>query len=137
MSVVSLGFFFFLMILRPPRSTRTDTLFPYTTLFRSHRHLVADGGHGLEEFGGILDRHVEHVGDRMALELHLERLAIVARALADIALDVAVGEEVHLDLDQAVAGARFAAAALDVRSEERRVGNACVSTCRSRREPLH
>src|SRR3546814_19628449 len=30
--------FFFLMIRRPPRSTRTDTLFPYTTLFRSHFH---------------------------------------------------------------------------------------------------
>src|SRR3546814_6165864 len=30
-------FFFFLMIRRPPRSTRTDTLFPYTTLFRSLR----------------------------------------------------------------------------------------------------
>src|SRR3546814_20978675 len=29
------SYFFFLMILRPPRSTRTDTLFPYTTLFRS------------------------------------------------------------------------------------------------------
>src|SRR3546814_11558421 len=29
--------FFFLMIRRPPRSTRTDTLFPYTTLFRSGR----------------------------------------------------------------------------------------------------
>src|SRR3546814_4893627 len=29
--------FFFLMIRRPPRSTRTDTLFPYTTLFRSVR----------------------------------------------------------------------------------------------------
>src|SRR3546814_10002743 len=28
---------FVLMIRRPPRSTRTDTLFPYTTLFRSHR----------------------------------------------------------------------------------------------------
>src|SRR3546814_17052353 len=28
---------FFLMIRRPPRSTRTDTLFPYTTLFRSER----------------------------------------------------------------------------------------------------
>src|SRR3546814_16086802 len=27
--------FFFLMIRRPPRSTRTDTLFPYTTLFRT------------------------------------------------------------------------------------------------------
>src|SRR3546814_6935830 len=30
-------FIFFLMIRRPPRSTRTDTLFPYTTLFRSFR----------------------------------------------------------------------------------------------------
>src|SRR3546814_10056794 len=30
--------FFFLMIRRPPRSTRTDTLFPYTTLFRSPPH---------------------------------------------------------------------------------------------------
>src|SRR3546814_14880245 len=29
-------FIFFLMIRPPPRSTRTDTLFPYTTLFRSH-----------------------------------------------------------------------------------------------------
>src|SRR3546814_3987738 len=29
--------FVFLMIRRPPRSTRTDALFPYTTLFRSHR----------------------------------------------------------------------------------------------------
>src|SRR3546814_12192470 len=34
--VFSISFFiFFLMIRRPPRSTRTDTLFPYTTLFRS------------------------------------------------------------------------------------------------------
>src|SRR3546814_4116007 len=33
--------FFFLMIRRPPRSTRTDTLFPYTTLFRSHAGVTA------------------------------------------------------------------------------------------------
>src|SRR3546814_15907062 len=33
--------FFFLMIRRPPRSTRTDTLFPYTTLFRSAGHYRA------------------------------------------------------------------------------------------------
>src|SRR3546814_6687262 len=32
------------MIRRPPRSTRTDTLFPYTTLFRSVPLLVAAGG---------------------------------------------------------------------------------------------
>src|SRR3546814_11280422 len=31
--------FFFLMLRRPPRSTRTDTLFPYTTLFRSRAEL--------------------------------------------------------------------------------------------------
>src|SRR3546814_1655433 len=30
------------MLLRPPRSTRTDTLFPYTTLFRSHRAVFVD-----------------------------------------------------------------------------------------------
>src|SRR3546814_11421999 len=30
-------FFFFLIIRLPPRATRTDTLFPYTTLFRSNR----------------------------------------------------------------------------------------------------
>src|SRR3546814_7149305 len=34
--VVGFGLFF-LMIRRPPRSTRTDTLFPYTTLFRSQQ----------------------------------------------------------------------------------------------------
>src|SRR6056297_3807281 len=35
MPIYEPGLFFFLMIRRPPRSTRTDTLFPYTTLFRS------------------------------------------------------------------------------------------------------
>src|SRR3546814_15674487 len=42
--ILVLSFFlFFLMIRRPPRSTRTDTLFPYTTLFRSEdRFTVGD-----------------------------------------------------------------------------------------------
>src|SRR3546814_5369561 len=38
------------MIRRPPRSTRTDTLFPYTTLFRSKaaiEHALAVKGHGI------------------------------------------------------------------------------------------
>src|SRR3546814_13129535 len=34
--------FFFLMIRRPPRSTRTDTLFPYTTLFRSAERAIEE-----------------------------------------------------------------------------------------------
>src|SRR3546814_2134524 len=42
---MSLGVvFFFLMIRRPPRSTRTDTLFPYTTLFRSSDALQSHKG---------------------------------------------------------------------------------------------
>src|SRR3546814_18091791 len=38
--VTCIASFFFLMIRRPPRSTRTDTLFPYTTLFLSVRRLT-------------------------------------------------------------------------------------------------
>src|SRR3546814_16718538 len=40
-------FFFFLMIRRPPRSTRTDTLFPYTTLFRSQLLTALETIHGV------------------------------------------------------------------------------------------
>src|SRR3546814_20764185 len=45
-------FFFFLMIRRPPRSTRTDTLFPYTTLFRSTSPTI----HGESVVLRLLDR---------------------------------------------------------------------------------
>src|SRR3546814_5101099 len=64
------------MIRRPPRSTRTDTLFPYTTLFRSRRRLVgrsilvaedqaasflwgADIAHAVETGAGDRDRSFE------------------------------------------------------------------------------
>src|SRR3546814_5594100 len=46
------------MIRRPPRSTRTDTLFPYTTLFRSARHLrrgLGDGEAGARSEAGRRD----------------------------------------------------------------------------------
>src|SRR3546814_11298404 len=43
-------FFFFLMIRRPPRSTRTDTLFPYTTLFRSRNLAERSSIHLLPTF---------------------------------------------------------------------------------------
>src|SRR3546814_16357293 len=46
-------FIFFLMIRRPPRSTRTDTLFPYTTLFRS----FADGW----RLRNIIKKYSDHI----------------------------------------------------------------------------
>src|SRR3546814_2476056 len=52
--------FFFLMIRRPPRSTRTDTLFPYTTLFRSVGY--ASGLHALD-----VPVHLQQVAVRHAL----------------------------------------------------------------------
>ena len=75
----------------------------------------------LEERQRLLDRHVEHVGDALALEAHLERLAVVALAVALLARDVDVGQEVHLDLDLAVAAADLAAPALDVEAEAARL----------------
>ena len=69
-------------------------------------------GTAAKKSGGYVDGHVENVGDRLALESDLEGFAVVAPALADIALDVDVGQEMHLDLDQAVALAGFAAPAL-------------------------
>ena len=53
----------------------------------------------------------------LPLNVHLQRLAVVALAVADVAGDVDVGQEVHLDLDDAVALAGLAAPALDVEGE--------------------
>src|SRR3546814_15562803 len=55
---------FFLMIRRPPRSTRTDTLFPYTTLFRSRlgRPVAAARG-GAATGAAVLGAGELHGGD--------------------------------------------------------------------------
>src|SRR3546814_6853908 len=52
------------MIRRPPRSTRTDTLCPYTTLFRSRRRLRGGGGDddGVFHRAGFLEG-LHHLGD--------------------------------------------------------------------------
>src|SRR3546814_1212274 len=80
------------MIRRPPRSTRTDTLFPYTTLFRSGLHALADGHqteglaqsqHGTHDLGvaGRLGQAVNeaavdlHDVDRAALQVRQRRVA--------------------------------------------------------------
>jgi len=85
------------------------------------RQRLAHPRHHLEEVQRLLDRHVEHVGDGFAAEQNVQRLAVVALALADVAGDVNVGQKVHLDLDHAVALAGLAAAALDVEREAARL----------------
>src|SRR3546814_11375043 len=48
--------FFFLMLRRPPRSTRSDTLFPYTTLFRSAFPVEAHARRQCPAFAQVPDR---------------------------------------------------------------------------------
>src|SRR3546814_11519418 len=114
------------MIRRPPISTRTDTLFPYTTLFRSSTVpdkaldgapltiTVTDGARGVET-------------------------AVVARFLTPPAADLATLAGI---LGIALLGGlilNLMPCVLPVlsRSEERRVGKECVITCRSRWSPYH
>src|SRR3546814_12353921 len=72
-------YIFFLMIRRPPRSTRTDTLFPYTTLFRSRQrarraqrlerqpHAVLDLFHHRIGVGLAHARSEEHTSELQSL----------------------------------------------------------------------
>src|SRR3546814_15629652 len=46
--------FFFLMIRRPPRSTRTDTLFPYTTFFRSSQNSAIPAQEQMQKVGLLI-----------------------------------------------------------------------------------
>src|SRR3546814_20734480 len=51
------------MIRRPPRSTRTDTLFPYTTLFRSLQARLSDQGSHYKRRGGFLEISIARLAD--------------------------------------------------------------------------
>src|SRR3546814_20348234 len=75
-----IGFFFFLMIRRPPRSTHTDTLIPYTTLFRSIVGAERDPGGAIAgDRRGILDA-IGRLELRVGLEAEDAAAAIFAGA---------------------------------------------------------
>src|SRR3546814_13064377 len=76
------------MILRPPRSTRTDTLFPYTTLFRSQHAVFRDA---LEAVAAM----AEHEGKGADEHAHLAMEALhAAKALATVLLDETIAAAV-------------------------------------------
>src|SRR3546814_11682010 len=118
------------MIRRPPRSTRTDTLFPYTTLFRSRPPY--DGQ--LTALDGGL-RHVvecEHGAERRLIEEAPQLLVAV------VIVEASTGEQ-HRAVEQLLLETRFVGNDRFLndrtRSEERRVGKEGVGTCRSRGAP--
>src|SRR3546814_17938304 len=141
------------MIRRPPRSTRTDTLFPYTTLFRSsvRTYASADGTWKLTIYPRELTNQLDYFQDKVDGKPnaggipgdsrkspigHMERrqdghwLTVWKAPLAN---DVA-------PVDAVVSNAGVSMTfdtwhGLGWRSEERRVGKECVSTCSYRRSP--
>src|SRR3546814_18023248 len=118
------------MIQRPPRSTLTATLFPYTTLFLSHvlRFVAGDDAVRMRQIWSRV-----RLGD--AREVTVEcRVRNKSNGWQWLESRIR-----WLPGDSANA-ARWIASMRDVterRSEERRVGKECVSTCRSRWSPYH
>src|SRR3546814_2614746 len=81
--MLSVYYVFFLMITRPPRSTRTDTLFPYTTLFRSLGHDAVCRGQSQALVDlRILRREVRH--ERAADDVGRHAAAVVGDPQADV-----------------------------------------------------
>src|SRR3546814_18145411 len=111
------------MIRRPPRSTLTDTLFPYTTLFRGHacqRRLPLDPQSHPGGEGRIATLPHPHDRSRPLKEHHMS-----AKKLSELAKTIR-------SKNAGVNKITF-----DIRSEERPVGKECVSTFRSRVSPYH
>src|SRR3546814_21148923 len=137
------------MILRPPRPTRTDSLFPYTTLFRSRwfcAEIALDRRAG-EAAGAVRRRpgvspwsrnrrrrvavgkeegmdksEISRVQKYLRDKFGTDRIALRPSAQPNGAVEVSIGGE--------FIGVIF-------RSEERSVGKECVRTCRSRWSPYH
>src|SRR3546814_20504448 len=143
------------MILRPPTSQRTYTLFPYTTLFRSKfrnllaypdKNLVCGEINGKNSFGaysGFIDFYYDNgfamIADHDSIfRSRLDELCMGAmKDQGDAALKraLAIWDEMPDSEEKAKAIAEIEK--LESRSEERRVGKEGVRTCRTRWSPDH
>ncbi len=79
--------------------------------------MPADGRNVLKEFYPLTDTHVKYIEDTFSFIFDFQRLAVVPLALADLARHVDIRQEMHFDLNDAVASAGLAAAAPDVETE--------------------
>src|SRR3546814_11453805 len=135
------------MIRRPPRSTRTNTLFPYTTLFRSEDGDEDDGGAHERQFDMPRDRpdgcavhacgFVQLGGDgvqRRHEDHHVVAGEPPQSDVGDGEEHVGAGEGVEVDDPPTVTAEPgwWRGCRGSPRSEERRVGEGCVSTGRIR-----
>src|SRR3546814_15670162 len=80
--IVIYFYFFFLMIRRPPRSTRTDTLFPYTTLFRSITHSPQVASYAHYHMHVYKKAHGEDFQTKVSVLDNNERREEIARMLS-------------------------------------------------------
>src|SRR3546814_14730944 len=113
------------MIRRPPRSTRTDTLFPYTTLFRSR-------GNSWEADAFMYHPDlIRHPDNCPALVLNADYTPLSYYPLSVWPWQTAI-KAVFLERLDIVASYEREVHSPSWRSEERRVGKECVRTCRSR-----
>src|SRR3546814_11181367 len=117
------------MIRRPPRSTRTDTLFPYTTRFRSGPVAAGDTVRWI-------------IGDTISGSGATARVHILVKPTRpDIATNLVINTDrrtYHLELRATPATYTASVSwTYPQRAEERRVGKVCVSTCRAWGLPDH
>src|SRR3546814_17273641 len=113
------------MIRRPPISTRTDTLVPYTTLFRSQKKLLK-GGRNADPF--VIAKAATEGRCVVTMELFKENGAKIPNICQHFGVDC-----LTLEAFMKRAGWQFC----PWRSEELSVGQECVSTIRSRWSPYH
>src|SRR3546814_14404012 len=120
------------MIRRPPRSTRTDTLFPYTTLFRSAHGGIADAVCAdIARADPELSR-AERRGAELAVQPHrIVRANFGAEAAGRAVAAVGGRARRRHRHDAADRLAAPGQAVRSARSEGRRVGKECVRTVRS------
>src|SRR3546814_16324980 len=124
------------MIRRPPRSTRTDTLFPYTTLFRSLLDGVAPPSAVALRVDSPSSR-AWRIGETVYLRTNFSVLSPAWTGSVTGPGGVTVYALPDTPVVLISDNGRMSQIRIDGRSEERRVGKECFSTCRSRWWPVH